>query len=73
MVLDRQRAAASPPFSACLQIRSARAAARRQDGARVPSPVRERDRVQPIYFTNGFVFDSTEQAADIFAGRRTAR
>jgi O-acetylhomoserine (thiol)-lyase len=28
-------------------------------------------RVQPIYFTNGFVFDSTEQAADIFAGRRT--
>ena len=28
-------------------------------------------RVQPIYFTNGFVFDSTEQAADIFAVRRT--
>ncbi|GEP06403.1 O-acetylhomoserine aminocarboxypropyltransferase/cysteine synthase family protein [Methylobacterium oxalidis] len=28
-------------------------------------------RVQPIYFTNGFVFDSTEQAADIFAMRRT--
>ena len=28
-------------------------------------------RVQPIYFTNGFVFDTTEQAADIFAGRRT--
>lgn len=28
-------------------------------------------RVQPIYFTNGFVFDSTEQAADIFAGRRS--
>ncbi|HEX8416453.1 MAG TPA: aminotransferase class I/II-fold pyridoxal phosphate-dependent enzyme, partial [Methylobacterium sp.] len=28
-------------------------------------------RVQPIYFTNGFVFESTEQAADIFAMRRT--
>jgi O-acetylhomoserine (thiol)-lyase len=28
-------------------------------------------RVQPIYFTNGFVFDSTEQVADIFLGRRT--
>ena len=28
-------------------------------------------RVQPIYFTNGFVFDSTEQAADIFNMRRT--
>lgn len=28
-------------------------------------------RVQPIYFTNGFVFDSTEQAADIFLGRRS--
>ncbi|MDR7036864.1 OAH/OAS sulfhydrylase [Methylobacterium sp. BE186] len=28
-------------------------------------------RAQPIYFTNGFVFDSTEQAADIFAMRRT--
>ena len=28
-------------------------------------------RVQPIYFTNGFVFDSTEQAAEIFLGRRT--
>jgi len=28
-------------------------------------------RVQPIYFTNGFVFDSIEQAADIFAMRRT--
>ncbi|KQP50778.1 MULTISPECIES: aminotransferase class I/II-fold pyridoxal phosphate-dependent enzyme [unclassified Methylobacterium] len=28
-------------------------------------------RVQPIYFTNGFVFDSTEQAADIFAMRKT--
>ena len=28
-------------------------------------------RVQPIYFTNGFVFDSTDQAADIFAMRRT--
>ena len=27
-------------------------------------------RAQPIYFTNGFVFDSTEQAADIFAVRR---
>lgn len=28
-------------------------------------------RAQPIYFTNGFVFDSTEQAADIFAVRKT--
>jgi OAH/OAS sulfhydrylase len=28
-------------------------------------------RAQPIYFTNGFVFESTEQAADIFAMRRT--
>ncbi len=28
-------------------------------------------RVQPIYFTNGFVFESTEQAADIFAMRQT--
>ncbi|GJE59485.1 O-acetylhomoserine aminocarboxypropyltransferase/cysteine synthase family protein [Methylobacterium trifolii] len=28
-------------------------------------------RVQPIYFTNGFVFESTEQAADIFNMRRT--
>ncbi|MGU3538653.1 O-acetylhomoserine aminocarboxypropyltransferase/cysteine synthase family protein [Methylobacterium sp. A54F] len=28
-------------------------------------------RVQPIYFTNGFVFESTEQAADIFAMRST--
>ena len=28
-------------------------------------------RVQPIYFTTGFVFDSTEQAADSFAGRRS--
>ncbi|TXM69004.1 aminotransferase class I/II-fold pyridoxal phosphate-dependent enzyme [Methylobacterium sp. WL120] len=28
-------------------------------------------RAQPIYFTNGFVFDSTEQAADIFNMRRT--
>lgn len=28
-------------------------------------------RVQPIYFTNGFVFDSSEQAADIFAVRKT--
>ena len=28
-------------------------------------------RAQPIYFTNGFVFDSTEQAADIFAMRKT--
>ncbi|WP_204316983.1 PLP-dependent transferase, partial [Klebsiella aerogenes] len=28
-------------------------------------------RATPIYFTNGFVFDSTEQAADIFAMRRT--
>ena len=28
-------------------------------------------RVQPIFLTNGFVFDSTEQAAEIFQGRRT--
>lgn len=28
-------------------------------------------RAQPIYFTNGYVFESTEQAADIFAMRRT--
>lgn len=28
-------------------------------------------RAQPIYFTNGFVFESTEQAADIFAMRRS--
>ena len=28
-------------------------------------------RAQPIYFTNGFVFDSTTQAADIFAVRAT--
>ena len=28
-------------------------------------------RAQPIYFTNGFVFDSTQQAADIFAVRKT--
>ncbi|KIU31066.1 hypothetical protein SR39_18445 [Methylobacterium radiotolerans] len=46
MVLDRQRAAASPPFSACLQIRSARAAALRQDGGAGSLPVRERDRVR---------------------------
>ncbi|KQU16035.1 O-acetylhomoserine aminocarboxypropyltransferase [Methylobacterium sp. Leaf94] len=28
-------------------------------------------RAQPIYFTNGFVFEDTQQAADIFAMRRT--
>ncbi|WP_298964802.1 aminotransferase class I/II-fold pyridoxal phosphate-dependent enzyme [uncultured Methylobacterium sp.] len=28
-------------------------------------------RAQPIYFTNGFVFESNEQAADIFAMRAT--
>ena len=28
-------------------------------------------RAQPIYMTNGFVFESTEQAADIFALRRS--